>query len=138
MPEDQEKISASKEDRVRVLLLEDDPYFMEFYRERLKRAGFEVFTEDDEDEGMDLALSCHPQVIVLDISLPKDDDFCFLSDIKKYPELAGVPVVILTDLRDDESRNKGLSMGAKDYLVRDDLSFDGIAERVRAAALNNK
>lgn len=122
----------------RILLLEDDPYFMEFYRERFKRFGFEVFTEDDEDEGMELALSCKPELIVLDISLPKNDDFDFIVDAKRHPQIADVPIVVLTDLGDEESRQRGISSGAKDYLVRGELSFLDIAERVRRIVDENK
>jgi DNA-binding response OmpR family regulator len=122
----------------RILLLEDDPSFMEFYRERFKRFGFEVFTEDDEDEGMDLALSCNPELIILDISLPKNDDFDFISDARKKAELVAVPIVILTDLSDDESRRRGMSAGASDYLVREDMSFVDIAERIRSIIEKNR
>lgn len=115
----------------KVLLLEDDPGFLEFYRGRLRRFGFEVFTEDDEDEGLDLALSCLADVIILDISLPKDDDFEFLNELKKYPQLAATPVVILTDLNDEDNRRKGLSYGAKEYFVRDDISFLEVMEKIR-------
>jgi DNA-binding response OmpR family regulator len=130
--EDQNTIKEPS--KVKVLLLEDDPYFMESYRERLKRSGFEVFTEDDEDEGMDLALSCQPQAIILDISLPKNDDFDFLLEMKKYSQLSSVPVFILTDLGDEDSRRKGLSLGAKEYFVRDELSFNEISEMVGQVA----
>ena len=111
---------------------------MESYRERFKRSGFEVFTEDDEDEGMELAISCQPDAIILDISLPKDDDFGFLLDMKKYPKLDGVPVIVLTDLNDDDNRGRGMSLGAKDYLVRDELTFSDIAEKVRLIIEENK
>jgi DNA-binding response OmpR family regulator len=132
MPQEETQLNeVSGANNGRILLLEDDPHFMESYRERFKRSGFEVFTEDDEDEGMEMAVSCLPDAIILDISLPKDDDFGFLLEMKKYPQLVDTPVVILTDLNDDENRRKGLSLGAKDYLVRDELSFFDIAEKIR-------
>jgi DNA-binding NarL/FixJ family response regulator len=87
---------------------------------------------------MDMARTCLPDVIVLDISLPKEDDFGFIGEMKNYPELSGIPVVILTDLGDDENRNKGMSLGAREYLVRDEMTFADIAERIRLVAASSK
>lgn len=122
----------------RVLLLEDDPYFFELYGNRLRGGNFEVFSEADEDEGLKKALAEKPDVIILDISLPKEDDFSFIANLKKYPEVSSIPVIILTDLEDEDSRKRGLALGARDYLVRNEVSFADIMEGIRKANEDKK
>ncbi len=127
-----------KKGDVRVLLLEDDPYLSKFYQDRFKAFGFDLFVEDDEDEGFDLAVSCRPDVIVLDISLPKSDDLDFIERVKKHIELSNTPIMVLTDLNDEYDKKRGLAAGAKEYLVRDDLPLKDVADKIRALAALNR
>jgi DNA-binding response OmpR family regulator len=119
-------------DGIKLLLLEDDPFLLKFYLERFKSFGFNLFIEDDEDEGFDLALSCRPDVIILDISLPKGDDFDFITKIKNNPILSQTPVVVLTDLNDEYDKKRGLAAGAQEYMVRDELPLQEVADKIRA------
>lgn len=112
-----------KNNKIKVLLLEDDPYYLELYSNRLRGSDFDVAVEADEDEGLKRAEQHNPDVIVLDISLPKNDDFSFVEKLKKNSKTSTIPVVILTDLDDEYSKKKGLSMGAVNYLLRDNGGF---------------
>lgn len=118
-------------ERLKVLLLEDDPYYFELYTNRLRGGDFEVAAEADEDEGLKRALKYQPDVIILDISLPKEDDFVFISRLKENPKLASIPAIILTDLGDEDSRKKGLALGAADYLVRDEMAFADLIDSIK-------
>jgi DNA-binding response OmpR family regulator len=137
---DNKKVSApaAAAKRPRVLLLEDDPYFFELYSNRLRGGDFEVLAEADEDEGLKKALAEKPDAIILDISLPKEDDFSFIHNLKQYSEASSIPIVILTDLDDDDSKKRGFSLGASDYLVRDEVSFSDIAESVKKVSVKSK
>ena len=119
--------------RLKILLLEDDPYFFELYANRLRGGGFNVLTEADEDGGMEIAIKEKPDVIVLDISLPNDDDFSFIVNLKERPEISNIPVIILTDLNDNYNKKRGLSLGAADYLIRDEIDFSEIIESIKKA-----
>jgi DNA-binding response OmpR family regulator len=132
---DENKIPGAAE-RPKVLLLEDDPYFFEFYGNRLRGGDFEVISEADEDEGIKRVLKEKPDAIILDINLPKEDDFSFIANLKKYPEVSSIPVVILTDLSDEESKRRGLALGASEYLIRDEISFHDIIESVNKVIKN--
>lgn len=141
MPDNEEvKLPANQDSAapaVKVLLLEDDPYFLEAYRSRLSGAGFAVSVEDDEDEGLELAIQEKPDIIILDISLPKKEDFGFIKELKKEPVVGNTPVVILTDLYSDEDKKRGLSYGAAGYLVRDDLSFNEVINKIKEIVKKN-
>jgi DNA-binding response OmpR family regulator len=115
----------------KILLLEDYPDFLEFYKNRLKEAGFVVTVESDEDHGLQSAIADKPDLIVLDISLPQAEDFGFIKEIKKRPELADVPVVVLTDLSSQESIDEGLAAGASEYFVRDDFTFAQVIDKIK-------
>ena len=69
---------ANNKTKPKILLLEDYPDVIEFYVGRLREAGFAVLVEDDEDLGMEAAKKEKPDLIILDISLPKTEDFAFI------------------------------------------------------------
>ena len=128
-------------DKPKILLLEDYPDLIEYYFAKLIEAGFEVVVESDEDNGLKQALKRKPDLVILDISLPKADDFGFIKEMKKHPEIADLPVLVLTDLAAQEEVDAGLAAGASAYLVRDDFTFDEVIAKIKeviAKQLKNK
>jgi DNA-binding response OmpR family regulator len=121
----------------KILLLEDYPDFLEFYRRRLIEAGFAVTVESDENHGLHSAMVDKPDLIILDISLPQAEDFGFIKEIKKHLELADVPVIVLTDLSSQESVDEGLAVGASEYLVRNDFTFAQVIDKIKEV-INHK
>jgi DNA-binding response OmpR family regulator len=124
-----EKISDN--DKPKILLLEDYPDLIEYYFARLTEAGFAVTVESDEDHGLKQALKEKPDLVILDISLPQADDFGFIGEMKKHPEIADVPAVILTDLSAREDVAAGLKAGAVEYFVRDDFTFAEVIAKIK-------
>ena len=98
---------------------------------KLKRAGFDVFLAIDGEEGIKKAKETKPDLILLDLILPKINGFAVLSEIKKTPVLKKVPVVILSNLGQESDVEKGLRMGAEDYLIKTNLSLSEIVEKVK-------
>jgi two-component system, OmpR family, alkaline phosphatase synthesis response regulator PhoP len=129
--DEKENKSETAGGRAKILLLEDYPELIEFYASRLKEAGFEVLVEDDEDEGIKLALKEKPDLIILDISLPKAEDFGFIKEIKKHQEIVATPVVVLTDLFSEEDIKSGSSAGAVEYLVRSNFTFAEVIDKIK-------
>jgi DNA-binding response OmpR family regulator len=129
---------ADNQGKPKILLLEDYPDLIEFYFARLKEAGFAVTVENDEDHGMETALKEKPDLIILDISLPEAEDFGFIKEMKKHPEIADTPVVILTDLSSEEDVKNGLAMGAKEYFVRDNLTFNEVIAKIKEVVDKHK
>jgi Response regulators consisting of a CheY-like receiver domain and a winged-helix DNA-binding domain len=119
------------EQKKKILLLEDYPDLIPFYRKRLTEAGFDVEVENDEVAGMKAALKNKPSLIIFDISLPENEDFGFIREIKKNAITKAIPVAVLTDLSAPEDVKAGLAAGASEYFVRDDFTFTEVIDRIK-------
>jgi CheY-like chemotaxis protein len=98
-----------------VLLVEDDPNAVALLSVYLQGAGFQVVVASDGEEALQMARILHPDGITLDIFLPRLDGWDFLARAKADPELADIPVVIVSML---DERGKGFALGAAEYLVK--------------------
>jgi signal transduction histidine kinase/DNA-binding response OmpR family regulator/HAMP domain-containing protein len=98
-----------------VLLVEDDPNAVALLSLYLQGAGFQVVVAGDGEEALQMARILHPDGITLDIFLPRVDGWDFLARAKADPELADIPVVIVSML---DERGKGFALGAAEYLVK--------------------
>lgn len=101
-----------------ILLVEDDEFLAELYSTKLTLDGFQVFLATDGQKGLRLAKEKMPDLVLLDILLPKMDGFTVLSELKKDPKTKNIPVILLTNLCQKEEVKKGLALGAVDYLIK--------------------
>jgi adenylate cyclase len=99
----------------RVLVIDDEETVRDLMRRFLGREGFEVVTARDGAEGLALARDLRPMLITLDVLMPGLDGWSVLESLKADPELANIPVVMLTILDD---KNKGFALGATDFLTK--------------------
>lgn len=103
---------------MKVLLIDDEPAVLKMYRLALEEAGYEVMTAAGGPEGLEAAQSQKPAIILLDIIMPTMNGFDVLADLKKNPETASIPVILLTNLPETTSGEKARQLGAVDYLVK--------------------
>lgn len=108
----------AKEEKTKILIVEDDEFLANIYQTKFEIEGFKVFTAGDGEQGLKLACSKAPEIILLDILLPKLDGFAVLEQLKKDPATKNIPVILLTNLGQKEDVQKGLKMGAVDYLIK--------------------
>jgi signal transduction histidine kinase/CheY-like chemotaxis protein len=97
----------------RVLVIDDDPTVRDMMRRYLSREGFDVVTAQDGDEGLSLARELLPSVITLDILMPHAEGWSVLQELKADPELAAIPVIMISIL---DEQQKGVALGASGYL----------------------
>jgi DNA-binding response OmpR family regulator len=102
-------------ERPRVLVADDDPLIQRLVRTHLDRAGFRVLTAADGEEALDLAVAEQPDLIVLDLMLPRLDGF---EVCRRIREFSLVPVVMLTARGEQADKLKGFEAGADDYLTK--------------------
>lgn len=103
----------------KILIIDDDALLLEMYQEKLEYEGFEVVTALSGQEGLKKAKSSKPNLILLDILMPRMDGFEVLERLKSDPETKKVPVIFLTNLSEaEENVNKGFELGAAAYLVK--------------------
>lgn len=101
-----------------VLLVEDDEFLAELYATKLTLEGFEIALATDGEKAVRLLEQKKPDLVLLDIVLPKLDGFEVLKRIKENPSTQGVPVILLTNLSQKDEVAKGLALGAVDYLIK--------------------
>lgn len=118
------------DETVKVLVIEDDPSMAEMYRLRLVGDGYDVVVGCDGEEGLQLAVSENPDFIYLDLRLPKLDGFEVLERLRAEPVTAHIPVIILSNYGDPEMRERGLRLGALEFLVKADTTPRQLAEKV--------
>ena len=121
---------------MKILLVEDDKFLRTVLEKRLSSEGFEVLTAIDGDEALEKIITEKPDLILLDIILPKKGGFIVLENIKKDPELKQVPVLIISNLGQEEDIKKGLSLGAIEYFVKAKVSIDDIIKKIKEYAGN--
>ncbi len=117
--------------KLTVLVIDDDPVILELLRVNFEIEGFDVLTARDGDEGLDLAKSNHPDVVISDIMMPRRDGLQLLSDLKGDPRTEDLPVILLSAKAQKSEVQHGLDLGADDYITK---PFDPIKliERLNA------
>src|SRR3989344_8303499 len=100
----------------KILLVEDDLPLVRMYQIVLQKAGFEFESALDGEEGLAIAKEKKPDLIRLDLIMPKLDGFGFLREIKAMPSLSEIPVICLSVLHQEEYIKKCRDLGASDYL----------------------
>lgn len=114
----------------KILIVEDDKSLREMYQLRLSINGYDVIEAKDGEEGLDMAIKERPDLIMLDIMMPKMSGMDVLDIIKSTPETKNIPVILLTALNEDSVRSKGLVYGAEDYLVKSQTMPGKVVEKI--------
>ena len=112
----------------RVLLVDDEPRILRFLKSRLEASRYEVLTACNGLEGLEQAQAQEPDMIVLDILMPKMDGFEMLKELRGF---SSVPVIVLTAKGADADKIKGLQLGADDYLPKP-FNPDELVARIEA------
>ena len=117
----------------RILLAEDDRFLRRAAESALKRAGFTVLPAADGEEALRLARAEKPDLVLLDLIMPKLQGFEVLKALKADPTTAMIPVIVLSNLGQDGDVQRALESGAVAYLVKANLSLEELVVRARAA-----
>ena len=115
----------------RILIVEDDRFLRELIVKKLSNEGYEVVEAVDGEEGLQKTKETKPDIVLLDLILPGIDGFEVLAQKKEDPSIAAVPVIVLSNLGQKEDVDRGLSLGATDYLIKAHFTPGEIIEKVR-------
>ena len=116
----------------KILIIEDDKFLRELIAKKLAKDGFDTAEAIDGEEGIKKVKEEKPDLVLLDLILPGIDGFEVLSRIKEDAALSSVPVIILSNLGQREDIEKGLELGAVDYLIKAHFTPGEIIEKIRA------
>src|SRR6266853_1615409 len=117
----------------RILLAEDDRFLRKSAGAMLRRQGFIVMATEDGEDALRLARTESPDLILLDVIMPKMQGFDVLRALKSDPHTSPIPVIILSNLGQESDSVAAREMGALDYWVKSDLALEELALRVGQA-----
>lgn len=116
-----------------ILFIEDDPTLQKTLALALEKEGYNVAQALDGEIGLRLAKESKPDLILLDIILPKYDGFEVLTELKKDEATKDIPVIVLTNLETSEDIQKALNLGATTYLVKANYDLKEVLEKVKSS-----
>ncbi|MBT4349705.1 response regulator [bacterium] len=117
--------------KIKVLLIEDEEMLANMYEVKFQNEGFEVIKALDGATGLDLSKTTNPDFVLLDVIMPKMDGFSVLKAIREDEKTKNLPVMLLTNLGQDEDIQKGKELGAVGYLVKANVTPADVVESVR-------
>ena len=113
------------------MLVEDDTALASVYRSRLELEGFDVCEANNGEDALSLAVSEHPDLILLDVMMPKISGFDVLDILRNTPETTNIRVIMLTALSQPKDKERAEQLGVDDYLVKSQVVIGDVVERVR-------
>ena len=117
--------------KIKILLIEDDPFLLSMYATKFESENFEVITAEDGEKGLEIANNIIPDIILLDILLPKINGFEVLKELKRDKKTNKIPVILLTNLSQRDEIEQGLSNGAADYLIKAHFIPSEVVEKIK-------
>lgn len=126
-----------KPPRPKVLIADDQTELLLLLKETVEDAGFEVFIASDGREALRTIFETHPDIAVLDYSMPGKDGLAVAEELKNNPLFAHIPIIICTAYSEKKTKLKGLSMGIDDYLIKP-VDTDELIARIRMILKRNK
>lgn len=114
----------------KILLVDDDNAILQLYGVELKGKGYLVLTAVNGEEGLSVAVKEKPNLILLDIMMPKMDGMALLSKLKEDANLKSIPVLMLTNFGQESMIQQAFTLGATDYLLKYKVTPSEMAEKV--------
>lgn len=115
----------------KILLIEDDSFLSSMYVTKLEISGFEVEAAEDGESGLEKVKSFNPDLVLLDIILPKMSGFEVLENIRKDADTKDIPVIMLTNLSQRDDVERGLDLGAQDYLIKAHFTPSEVVTKIK-------
>ena len=124
----------AKDKKISILIVEDDVFLADLYRTKFELEGFKVAVAYDGEKGLEMAKKNKPNVILLDLVLPKMSGFTILENLRSTAEFKDCPIILLTNLSQKADVEKGIKMGASDYLIKAHFMPSEVVEKIKKLA----
>ncbi|MEN9328477.1 MAG: hypothetical protein RI947_1285 [Candidatus Parcubacteria bacterium] len=115
---------------MRILLIEDDMFFQKFYSLKLKEAGYEIETAIDGEQGLEKIRSYRPDLILLDLVMPKKDGFEVLEEKKQDTDIQAIPTLVFSTLGQEADIERAKNLGALDYINKSFFDFENLRLKI--------
>jgi two-component system, OmpR family, alkaline phosphatase synthesis response regulator PhoP len=114
----------------KIVLADDEQFIAVAYNDGLTRAGFQVVVAHDGEEALEKIKAEKPDLVLLDLIMPKKSGFDVLKEVKATPELADIPVVVLSNLSQATDAAETKKLGAIDFIVKAEISLQDLVDRI--------
>lgn len=114
-----------------ILIVEDENFLIRTLQDNLIAEGFAVDIAKDGEEAVKIIGKNKPDLILLDLLMPKKDGFYVLKELKKNPKWKSIPVIVLSNLGDDIEIKRAMKMGVDDYFIKSQHSIDEVIKKVK-------
>jgi DNA-binding response OmpR family regulator len=116
---------------MKILIVEDEEPLLKLLEEEFKNIGWTVKLAKDGTDGLTLMKTFHPDIVALDLLLPKKSGLEVLTEMKEDSAIKDIPVVVLSNLAEDENITKAIALGAKEYYVKSQHSVYEVIEKIQ-------
>ncbi len=118
---------------MKILLVEDDPFLSSLLKNRLQKEGLEILLARDGEEAMNFLRTADPNLVLLDLILPKKSGFEVMEEIKLDPQIRNknIPIIVISNLGQEEDIIKGKQLGAIEYFIKAKTSIDDLVTKIK-------
>ena len=116
----------------KILIVEDEATLQKALTEFLTAEGFDVLSALDGEKGLELAKKEKPDLVILDIILPKKDGYEVLEEIKSQEDTKSIPVILLTNLESPEDIDRAFEKGASTYLIKSNYKLEEVVSKIKS------
>ena len=115
----------------KILIAEDDQFILKAMTTKLTKEGYEVKIAVDGVQLMDLLKSYIPDLIILDLLMPKKDGFEVIKEVKEDPKLKNIPILIASNLGQSSDIQQVLNLGATDYIIKSEFTLESLVQKIK-------
>ncbi|MCH8821527.1 response regulator [Patescibacteria group bacterium] len=116
----------------KIIIVEDDPNLLDLYAYEFKNLGFDVIKAEDGMQGLASTISEKPDLVILDVMLPKLDGISMLKELRLTPgDVGRTPVIVLTALSDTSFANEAMRLGANEYFIKTDFMPNKMMSKIK-------
>lgn len=123
---------------VKILVVEDDKFLNYAYQSKLPKEGFEIDLAVDGEMALEKIESFRPDLVILDIMIPKINGLEVLEKMRKDKKTKKIPVIITSNLNQDYDIKKCMKLGANGYLIKSEVSINEVVDKIRKVLKQNK
>lgn len=121
---------------LKILLIEDEEMLASMYKTKFQKEGMDVDVAQDGEIGLEKAKAVNYNIILVDIIMPKLDGFATLKQLREMEQYKTLPILILTNLGQEEDIEKGKKLGATDYLIKANFTPSQVLEKIKSITTN--
>jgi len=121
----------------KILIIEDEEILAQLLAKKLKSLGYEIFVAEDGEKGMKSIREIVPDLILLDIILPKKGGFEIMEEMNQDPSLKAIPVIVISNSGQPVELDKAKQLGARDWLIKTEFDPQEVIEKVSKILPNN-